>query len=270
MQKIHMLSEQPIQSRRIREPELVEVQLFPIPPPLPKIEEAREVIEVDSGMAISHPETVMARGVSERVKGLPEPLPLPEPMGPLRREDVEKAVRLIKDDRPKELIKPFPADIPPGTPVEMFKRDVIVEKLREPEGPLPLPRPPFGQRIPEISGRGVKEELPRHEEVEKLVEVNNRENLDEVLKRVEEQRRREAEPGERLDQLKPMQRWAVPRLIEILAPPETAPEPLPRPRQGIHRSIELPEPPFTIPLWRRMWPKPIELFSAERRREVLA
>jgi len=100
------------------------------------------------------------------------------------------------------------------------------------------------------------------EEVERLKRQwikEEEKNLDKAFERVEEQRRREAELGERLDQLKSMRMWTAPRLIEI------APEPLPRPRL-----IELPE-----PIWPAWWrwlglPKPIELFSAERRREVPA
>jgi adenylate kinase family enzyme len=75
------------------------------------------------------------------------------------------------------------------------------------------------------------------------------EQLNTALESVEEQRQREAELGERLDQLKTMwiRQWRVPRLIE------------------------LPESPFAIPPWQGASPKPIELLGGEeRRREVLA
>lgn len=74
------------------------------------------------------------------------------------------------------------------------------------------------------------------------------ENLDKAFERVEEQRRREAELGERLDRLKSMRggQWRVPALIE------------------------LPESPFAISPWRWAAPKPIELLMPGRRREVPA
>jgi hypothetical protein len=88
-------------------------------------------------------------------------------------------------------------------------------------------------------------------EVERLKEQRTKEeekNLDKAFERVEEQRRREAELGERLDQLKSMRggQWRVPVLFE------------------------LPESPFAISPWRWASPKPIELLMPARRREVPA
>jgi len=83
---------------------------------------------------------------------------------------------------------------------------------------------------------------------------NPEEALGEAIKRLEEQRRREAELFERLDQLKST-RSAVPRLIE------------------------LPESPLAIPPWRRVTPipirpfpiiQPIRLPESETRRKVPA
>ena len=74
---------------------------------------------------------------------------------------------------------------------------------------------------------------------------NPEEALGEAIKRLEEQRRREAELFERLDQLKAT--WpAMPRLIE------------------------LPESPLAISPWRWALPKPIKPLESETRRKVPA
>ena len=330
-----MLTEQVIRNEGIRGPRLVTIQLFPIPPPLPKIEEARKVERSEPQRRVSSagtPSTNMLPGLVSRdiiaerlreaieslrsevdqpriiwteekrelpshgagVKELPKRLPVPEPlpMPPFERripeiwregvkelsrhEEVAKAVRAIKDDRPRDFIKPFLADIPPGTLVEMFKSN-IEERLREPMGPLRreviekaveavqvnLPKeaawsPPSTNMLPGLVSRDiiaerlreVIEPLRRGEEVAKL--VSNRGNLDEdeVLRRVEEQRRREGELWEQLDRWKSTQ--------------------VPRGWIWLPRLVELPGPPFAIPPWRWALPKPIELLSTERRREVPA
>ncbi len=73
-------------------------------------------------------------------------------------------------------------------------------------------------------------------------------DLEKALKRLEEQKRREAELFERLD------RWRVPRLSELPEPPIRLPE------LRLHRLSETPE----LPPWEWRWafkpiPKPLPL-----------
>jgi len=91
---------------------------------------------------------------------------------------------------------------------------------------------------------------------------NPEEALGEAIKRLEEQRRREAELFERLDQLKST-RPAVPRLIELPEPPQAIPP---------WRWVVMPEPIAPHPIIPRPFPiiPPVKLLESETRRKVPA
>jgi hypothetical protein len=154
----------------------------------------------------------------------------------VQKQLIDLSAELAKWLQPRTVVTPQGTYVVDTVPPDVVIRNILYNLQQSNISPENL----YSELIAKLKG-----------EIEQLKEQRAKEeekNLDKAFERVEEQRRREAELGERLDRLKSMRggQWRVPALIE------------------------LPESPFAISPWRWAAPKPIELLMPGRRREVPA